>query len=343
MSPLGMLVRSGLSVLANDLATVASGSKKPSETKIARAVRTGMIAVEVVKTEATNLKDNIKAIRDASGAIKHALPTVKIVASHAVFLANFNAFIGAAGVVAQFIQVYQGQQVITELRNIRQELAVQTALDAPEKFAKQVYKYVAMKAAETAGAQPRHFYFLYHPDTDWHPTFFELVENKPLPDSFYGMSENLDALCVWMRFVRVMLAKQRSWGREAVFVLLVPAYRPFHIQEPLDFAEVLHPLIIHGMIHNNEPFVRLNLPKQRKDLLDGVGLWERPPGPGGLLQLFQAKPAQKELRFLGDVSAEADEIAANGFRKVRRTKKKTKAIEDVPKLEFERAPSAKRH
>jgi hypothetical protein len=31
-------------------------------------------------------------------------------------------------------------------------------------------------------------FFLYHPDTVWHFSFFRLVEKRPLLDNFYGMS-----------------------------------------------------------------------------------------------------------------------------------------------------------
>lgn len=254
----------------------------------------------------------------AASAIKAAMPSVKIMAQHAKYLPAFSTFISAAGVVAQGVQVYYTGQAVNELRGIREELVAQTGLDAPKKFAKQVYKYIRMKAEQTKSSEP-HIFFLYHPDTDWHPDFFEMVERDPLPENFYGMSENLDALCVWMLYLRMTFIKNGKWGRTAVFDLLMPGYRPFTIKEPLAFAPKLQPLRLHGMIHNTKPHVQLNLPTADADMLDldGIGKWEKPQNLWD--QVFHKESSQ--LRILGEI-LDADDVftVATGTRQVRRKK-----------------------
>ncbi|KAF2455436.1 hypothetical protein BDY21DRAFT_350826 [Lineolata rhizophorae] len=277
-------------------------------TKTDELLSQGIVALEA----ANNLGRTMERVQGAAGVV---LPTVKTVAGLASCYSNiFTSFVAAAGVAAQFIQVSQNRQAIQELKEIRQELVAQTGLVAPKKFAKQVCNYIHMKANETAHSNDKHIYFLYHPDNDWHPDFSELIKRRPLPGNFYGMSENLDALSVWMRFLRVVFAERKRWGKSAIFHVLMPAYRPFVIKDPLAFCDKLQPLCLHGLVHNNAPNVRLNLPDAKEDMLDGVGLVKQDIGWFG----FKAKSSP---RLLGEVPEDADELVINEMRLVRRRRK----------------------
>ncbi|OQV02847.1 hypothetical protein CLAIMM_07972 [Cladophialophora immunda] len=253
-----------------------------------------------------------------ANVIQKAMPAVKILASHGKYLAGFQGYFVAAGLPAQFIQVFQGQQIIAELRGIRRELEAQTRLDAPEKFATQVYGYIDMMTKSTSKSSNKHLYFVYHPDTDWHPYFCKLVERKPTANTFFGMAENLDTLCIWMRYLRALFTKSGEWGKDPVFHLLMPTYRQLHIEEPLAFAEALHPLCIHGFVHNGKCSVELNLHNADPDMLDGIGIWKRPPG---LFGLFQPKEVP---RVLGNVPVSADDALSleTGVRRVRRKRRR---------------------
>jgi hypothetical protein len=208
--------------------------------------------------------------------IRRSLPAVKVMVEAAMYVAGFKIFLDAAGVAAKCAQVYQGRQIIRELRLMRQEMQAQTALESPEKFATHVYKYINMKTKEVSESG-KDLFFLYHPDTDWHPEFFYLVQNKPLKGNFIGLSENLDALCIWMHWIRTVLTSMTKGGHRVRFHLLIPAYRPFIIREPLAFSDFLQPLCIHGLIHNVEPHVMLNLPNAEQGMLNGVGIWANSP------------------------------------------------------------------
>ena len=181
--------------------------------------------------------------------------------------------------------------------------------------------YIDMKVNGTKDLRREHFYFVYHPDNDWHPTFFTMVKNRPLPESFYGMSENLDALCVWMQFVRIMFAKMRKPKHQPVFHILIPGYRPFSIPEPLAFPEALQPLHIHGLTNNCKPYVHLNLPGAEEGMLDGVGLWKKRQS---LLDVFEKR---KVPRVLGCISKDVDEsvCVTKDIRKVYRRKRRTRS------------------
>lgn len=300
------------------MGTCNSKPKGPSPRQIWNR---GMIELDAFVSNVAKLNQALSSVQGAADAVKRALPKVHITASQAVCMASFSAFVSVVAVAAQFVQVYQGQQLIAELRKIREELVAHTGLDAPEKFAKQVYMYIDMKVNGTKGLRKEHFYFVYHPDNDWHPAFFTMVKNRPLPESFYGMSENLDALCVWMQFVRIMFAKMRKPKHQPVFHILIPGYRPFSIPEPLAFPKALQPLCIHGLTNNCKPYAQLNLPGAEEDMLDGVELWKKSQN---WLSVFEK---DKVPRVLGLIPKDADEsvCVTEDIRRVYRRKRRTRS------------------
>ena len=300
------------------MGTCNSKPKGPSPRQIWNR---GMIELDAFVSNVAKLNQALSSVQGAADAVKRALPKVHITASQAVCMASFSAFVSVAAVAAQFVQVYQGQQLIAELRKIREELVVHTGLVAPERFANQVYNYIDMKVNGTKESGREHFYFVYHPDNDWHPTFFNKVKSQPLPESFYGMSENLDALCVWMQFVRRMFAKMRKAKDQPMFHILMPSYRSFAIPEPLAFPEALQPLCIHGLTNNCKPYVHLNLPGAEEGMLDGVGLWKKRQS---LLDVFEKR---KVPRVLGCISKDVDEsvCVTKDIRKVYRRKRRTRS------------------
>ncbi|KAF2194015.1 hypothetical protein K469DRAFT_189668 [Zopfia rhizophila CBS 207.26] len=82
--------------------------------------------------------------------------------------------------------------------------------------------------------------------------FFDIVSRNPLPPNLLGISENLDALCLWMTFLRRYLDKH---DKKVRFHLTIPAYRPMLIKDPLIFPEKLFPLTIQGLVHNSKEYV----------------------------------------------------------------------------------------
>ncbi|TGO20505.1 hypothetical protein BPAE_0289g00030 [Botrytis paeoniae] len=199
----------------------------------------------------------------------------------------FQTFLVGANVVAAFMEVLQGSSGLEEIGlKIYGELEAQTGLAAPDKFAKHVDKYIRKEAASVYGGDEEHLYFLYHPDTDWHGEFHDIVQNKPVPSNFVGMSENLHALCTWMLFMRKRLERSRINAR---FHLLIPAYRPMVVRTAFVFPEELYPLTVRGHIHNSKEYVWLNLPTMKdvpSDLFEmsNVGNIAALPKPPALWQ-----------------------------------------------------------
>ncbi|EEQ91474.2 uncharacterized protein BDCG_06594 [Blastomyces dermatitidis ER-3] len=230
-------------------------------------------------------------MRKTGDAVRQGIPSIQTCAqSLAVFFKRknafdlFSAFLDGLRVVAQFVEVLQGRSALEEIgRDIHRELQAQTGLKAPKTFAKQVYKVIRHQTSLLHEDGVPHFYFLYHPDTDWHGYFFDIVSQNPLPPNLLGVSENLDALCLWMIFLRQHL--DRDDNRRARFHLIIPAYRPMLIKDPLIFPDKLFPLTVQGLKHDSKEYVWFNLPTLNDthayslDLKD-VGNIYQPPSNG---------------------------------------------------------------
>ncbi|KAM0429096.1 hypothetical protein ACHAQK_011268 [Fusarium lateritium] len=124
----------------------------------------------------------------------------------------------------------------------------------PAKFAGHVYRFMGRQCR--SASSDRHLYVLYHPDPEWHADFYDLLQDKPLPSNFLGLSDNLDALVAFVRFVRKRLGKRAN---TAMFHLLIPTSRPMSIRDALEFPD-LGDLAIHGETHNGSNYVWINLP-----------------------------------------------------------------------------------
>jgi hypothetical protein len=229
---------------------------------------------------------------------------MKVLSIYATSFVAFSAFIQSASLATQMALVYQHYKIVQGLKLIHEELRALTGLEVPRKFAEHVYNYLKYESDGTKNTRDdkKHIYFLYHPDTDWHPEFYQLYSKAPISDRFAGISENLDLLCLWMSYLRI--AQKRYWAKRddtklrktLVFHLLIPAYRSLVIEDPLRFSEDLQPLFLHGMVHKGRPYVKLNLPGIDRRMLHGVQIWEPPPS----ILRFLARP--KEERMLGHAS-----------------------------------------
>lgn len=252
-------------------------------------------------------------VSEAANAIRREWPKIHTFLSSLIlqlgrnqYLPLFNTFLQASGVVAQYLTVIQGTKA---LERIGATMDAQTGLLAPQKFARQVYRFVKQRSAETRNDGSTHIFFVYHPDTDWHPEFFHHAthDRDPLPSNFLGLSENLDALCVWMKFLRGLMNKVQP-GKIIQFHILIPAYRPLIIEEPLRFSDDLLPLSVEGHIHNSMPHVWMNLPDVSNELLTLSGIGEQATLPnewtlGGvwntLSSMFSAAE-RRSTRTLGE-------------------------------------------
>ncbi|KFA76494.1 hypothetical protein S40288_01542 [Stachybotrys chartarum IBT 40288] len=206
-------------------------------------------------------------MKEAAPLIHANAEAVKFYLGHRQIFRRWNRYISDRAVTAQFLAVLQGSHAQTALGRIGVPIADKAEGDvSSETVALRVHELIVK--CTTRHWPSKHFYhvfFLYHPDTDmdWDCAFFSCVQDQPLSHRFLGMSQNLDALVVWMRFIKKNMYKD---GKKIHIHLLIPAYRPMVAGEPLAFPADLMPLTIHGHVHNSMPYVWLNLPEPSRRL-----------------------------------------------------------------------------
>jgi hypothetical protein len=183
-------------------------------------------------------------------------------------------------------------------------------------FGQHVFRYVNMRARQLQFEEQvdryKHYLFVYHHGTDWHPLFYELCEengNKfsitsgtddtsdasPSP-RFLGVFDNFDTLTTAMQVARGIV------GPEPRFHVLMPAAELTVLPEPLVFPSELYPLYLEGQKHSGtgQPYCYVNLPKMPATIFHHVY---------NLDELKLAEPVRSEMHKFKKGAASA----AGGF------------------------------
>lgn len=190
-----------------------------------------------------------------------------------------NSLADIANIHNRFMEttVHQGLQALCkigeELGKIKDELRLANSLqvqgsNGPNGFAQHVYDFIQMRIDEVGDGL--HMFFVYHPDTNWYPSFRKLIRSNPLPPTFCAKSDCLDTLVVFMRIIREGFAEAGKPRDQIVFHLLMPAWAPCGILEPLHFPKDIFPLSVEGLTHQGRPYMALNCPAAPQGLFKGV-------------------------------------------------------------------------
>ncbi|KAF4944393.1 hypothetical protein FSARC_14686 [Fusarium sarcochroum] len=235
-------------------------------------------------------------VSSASETIKGAqaiLPTMHIMgqslADSSRLFTSFSIVAGTIGVGANIIQTYQGIQALNliavKLGDISGSLEAQAALTAQRDFPQYVHDMIRERLSQTSvDTEREHWFFLWHPDTDWYPKFFHLVEERPLSPRFCGYTNQLDTIFMFMLAAReritkreISKARKKQPCRPVQLHLIVPAYQTILIPERIQIPEEIGDFVIEGRINSNRPFVWLNLPEEQRYYTFDLGMWRPPP------------------------------------------------------------------
>ncbi|KAK4079959.1 hypothetical protein Trihar35433_1064 [Trichoderma harzianum] len=156
------------------------------------------------------------------------------------------------------------ERVGASLDGIRSELAISNVSKiqgwGDGGFGAYVHRFVQNEMTVVHGAGDEHrFFYVWHPDTDWHPRFEERQREQPLGASYGGYHNDLATICMRMRADREALIKTTEYGRAAIFHLIIPAYCPLMIDHPIEFAYGLLPMVVTGGRHRGTDLVWFNL------------------------------------------------------------------------------------
>ncbi|KAH7228609.1 uncharacterized protein BKA55DRAFT_680733 [Fusarium redolens] len=132
-----------------------------------------------------------------------------------------------------------------------------------------------MAAVDGTQDGQHHFFYVWHPDSDWYPAFEGRQAEDPLGPAFGGYHHDLATICLRMRADREALIETTDYGRAAVFHLVIPAYYPLVMDHPIAFADELLPLVITGGRHRGADLVWFAIrrdPREERLHLNFVGL-----------------------------------------------------------------------
>jgi hypothetical protein len=253
------------------------------------ATDTSSRVAEAVEDATTTVKNAANAVETSAKNVARDINGVYVVANSLADRAEYFARFTLFTTTTLMIQVYQGvralQKIGEVLGDIKEEMMLANSLQVQGSsgdygFARHVYDFVQMKIDGVEDDDEKHHcFFVYHPDTNWYPAFRRLVRQNPLPPSFCGKSDNLDKLCQYMQSLResntpVDIKADKKARDEikvnTIFHVLIPAWAPIAILEPLHFPQDLQPLLVEGLCHQGRPYVALNLPAAPRHLLNGV-------------------------------------------------------------------------
>jgi hypothetical protein len=237
----------------------------------------------------------------------------------------------AMAVVAIILEVHQGIEALKKMGKgidgIREALDIQTNGIiqgwGPDGFGGFVYDFIDMEIQKAISNDPKkeHWFYVYHPDTAWRVKFEKLLRPAPegrgrLPPALMTVDNDLDTIFLLMLDNRMNLQNSNE-GRDVLFHLLIPAYKPLLIEPPLIIDSFLFPLEIKGHVHNSDKNVWLNLPEVPEGLdLPGIGNLARSEetknGFAGLVA-FSSTVGSMYLTGLGLAAVEAAAVPVLGI------------------------------
>ncbi|KAM5344014.1 hypothetical protein ACJ41O_012551 [Fusarium nematophilum] len=258
-------------------------------------IRTIQAAYQLTKVGdvVKNTNDFLSSASETAKSAQTVLPQMQIMGQSLVdsarLISKFSMVATTLGTGANIYQTYQGIQALNliaaKLGDISHSLEAQAALTAQRDFPQYVYDMVRERLSQTSvDPDHEHWFFLYHPDTDWYPKFFHLVEEKPLNPRFCGYTNQLDTVFMFMLAARERVTKRAAQKRRkkqyccpVQLHLIVPAYQSILIPERIQIPEEIGDFVIEGRINSNRPFVWLNLAEEQKHYTSDVGIWVPPP------------------------------------------------------------------
>jgi hypothetical protein len=274
------------------------GSVSKQIPAVSRTIQAGQGILKVGETVnkvanlAGNLNDFLPKASNLAESMEKCIPTMQLMTKSfcdsTKLLTHFSVALTAMGIGANIIQTYQGNQALeliaARLQEISTTLAAQTALMAQKEFPGYVYKMIRERLGQTMDDRfCDHWFFLYHPDDDWYPEFYHLLEKEPLEPRFCGYTSQLDTIFVFMLMARKRQSEKEDRAREkgrpirpVKLHLIIPAYQPILVAELLEIPKDIGDLVIEGRINNLKEFVWLNLPDHQRHYVSGIGHWSPP-------------------------------------------------------------------
>ncbi|KAH0420820.1 hypothetical protein CcaCcLH18_13781 [Colletotrichum camelliae] len=171
------------------------------------------------------------------------------------------------GVALLAMTVDQLGKLGRHLSGIKDELEVQTAALVQgwhgKGFGSFIYDFAKTEIDECGGdaSVGKHAFYIYNPTTSADIIFKQRVEEQPLPSSFGGISDDIEAIfrLMWANRQTLQATMTKEEADEVVFHLLVPAKRTWAVLDRLMIDESVGRLIIKGHMDEGNCYTTFNI------------------------------------------------------------------------------------
>jgi hypothetical protein len=158
------------------------------------------------------------------------------------------------GVQAQKFLIKLGKEMSENIKALGDSVDILAVHQDQSAFARHVYDYVSMRAQQAAITDGDSYLFVFHPGTDWYPTFYRLNEEKPI-NGLCGLVNDVAILA------NVLIRFRETMGPECTIRVLCPAAHLYALPQQIQVPSELHPFYLEGELHRSgKPYVYVNLP-----------------------------------------------------------------------------------
>lgn len=271
---------SKVSATADAIREVAQDIKKQTDVLEDKQFRTILSTIQSVGSD---LKAQTEALKD--GQVANLLDSLSGTLHFAQSLAQWATLAGGLIAVTKTLYGIEAErhikkltgEISASLKDMAAATQVTTNLHHQTLFHVHVWNFVshesqvALSCPGTENKIMPHYFFVYHPASDWHPALAELLKTRPLP-GFIGAMSNLDALGVFLLEFRTAV------GPDPILHVLLPSAHMYVLPEEINVPPALLPLRITGQSHySNSPYCHATVIGMDRSWLRDVGIL--PPRP----------------------------------------------------------------
>jgi hypothetical protein len=158
------------------------------------------------------------------------------------------------GVQAQKFLMKLGTEMSENVKALGDSVDILAVHQDQSAFARHVYDYVSMSARQAAIIDGDSYLFVFHPGTDWYPTFYRLNEEKPI-DGLCGLVNDVAILA------NILIRFRETMGPKCTIRVLCPSAHLYTLPQQIQVPAELQPLYLEGELHRSgKPYVYINLP-----------------------------------------------------------------------------------
>lgn len=216
--------------------------------------------IDSTAAKASNIADTLSIVGSILG--------LSLTFSSAVFglVKLYSAFQGRA---AEDALMKLGIEISKSLQTSADCMERQVNLKTQEKFGIHVHDYISLCSKSDHNS----WVFVYHPGTDWHPTFFKKLTVEPLPQ-LASVFSDLDTMLLFLSVLRKVA------GPEITFRILIPSTQIFAVPSEVNISPSLIPLTLECEKNGSgSPYVHVNMPGAPASMFKHVINVSRAPKP----------------------------------------------------------------